>query len=137
LFGGLVDGQIGGKVAQSAPGLRRGHANLLLGGCHNAGAFLFECSLDARLVLGALRSTSARNFAISSPSLASLASTALSRELASSVTLRADSISPSRTLAARLRRNLGRSGKRNADGQNNDGEVDELVKVRARFQGDR
>ena len=50
----LLNGEIGGEVAQTAFGLGGGHANLLLGGGHNAGAFLAERGLDALFVFQAL-----------------------------------------------------------------------------------
>ncbi len=50
----LLDGEIGGEVAQTAFGLGGGHANFLLGGGHNAGAFLADRGLDALFVFQAL-----------------------------------------------------------------------------------
>ena len=50
LAGGLLNGQVGGKVAQRALGMGRGHVELLLGGLHNAGAFVGNGGLDASFV---------------------------------------------------------------------------------------
>ena len=54
MLGGLLDGEIGGEVAQSAPGLGGSHANFLLGGGDDARAFFAERGLDALFVFQAL-----------------------------------------------------------------------------------
>ena len=48
---GLFDGQVGGKVPQRTFGLRRRHADLLLGRGHDARALFFKSGLAALLVL--------------------------------------------------------------------------------------
>ena len=51
---GLLDGEIGGEVAQAAANLGGGHADFLLGGGHDASAFFAERGLDALLVFEAV-----------------------------------------------------------------------------------
>ncbi len=50
----LLNGQIGGKLAQAAPRMGGGGADFLLGCGHNALALFLESSLDALLVFQAL-----------------------------------------------------------------------------------
>ncbi len=123
LLGGLFDGQVGGKVAQSAPGLGGGHANLLLGGRTMRALSSSRVALMRASSCSLSCSTSVRNLAISSSSPASLASTALRRALASSVTLRADSMSW-RSVSRALAEDLGQQpNQRNADGQHDDAKL--------------
>ena len=89
LFCRLVDGEIGGEVAQAAAGLGGGDVDFLLGGGHNAGAFFAEGGLDALFVFEALLLNLGAEFCISCPRPASLASTALRRAWASAVAARA------------------------------------------------
>ena len=131
LLGGLLDGQVGGKVAQTAAGLGGGRARSparrppRCGALSSSMAALMRASSSCFPVPPA-----ARMAAISSSSPASLASTALRRALASSVALRAVSRSCFRVWE-RLRKTLGRMRDQgNADGQNDDGEVDELEDAR-------
>jgi len=98
------------KVAQRAAGLGGGGVHLLLRGGQNARAFLSNRCFDARLVREAFRLTWARIPAISPSRPESLASIALSRALASSVALRADSMSP-RTFSEQCEETLAASGK--------------------------
>ncbi len=112
-------------MAQAAPGLCGGYAELLLGGLHDAGTFILDSGLDAGLVFQTFRSTSARNFLISSSSPASLASTALRRALASAVASRAVSrLDPESGCACGRFGQDARDG--NADQQNDDDEVEDL-----------
>ena len=51
---GLVDGQVGGKVAKAALCLSRGYADFLFGRGYDARSLFLDGGLDARLVLQAL-----------------------------------------------------------------------------------
>ena len=51
---GLVDGEIGGEIAQAATNLGSGNADFLLGGGDDARALFAERGLDALLVFEAL-----------------------------------------------------------------------------------